>query len=124
VKLDDEFDEVGVSLLPEWFFAFCKEIVEQCGDVVGQRIGIQIVVERVVTIVGIQVDFDIICFSSMAYEDVSYLMAEVAFDFKLEHAYAFLWIIGMVGDELLGIGIHAPAGLAGTDGPKDGDASE
>jgi hypothetical protein len=48
VKQDDELDEVGIGLLPEWFLALPKEVVQQARDVIGERIRVQAVVERVV----------------------------------------------------------------------------
>ena len=57
VKKDDEFDEVGVRLLPEWFLATAKEIVQERGDVVREGVGVEIVVKRVVAVLGIEADF-------------------------------------------------------------------
>ena len=50
VQQDDELDQVGVGLLPEGFFATPKEIVQQRSDPVGQRISVQIVVQRIVPV--------------------------------------------------------------------------
>jgi len=53
MKKDDEFDEVGVRLLPEWFLATPEEIVQERSDVVCKSVGVEIVVKRVVAIFGI-----------------------------------------------------------------------
>jgi hypothetical protein len=51
VQEDDEFDEVGVRLLPEWFpLALPNKVVKERSDVVGQSIRIEVVVKRVVAI--------------------------------------------------------------------------
>src|SRR5579862_6089609 len=44
VEKDDELDKVGVSLLPERFFASAKEIGQQGRDAIRQRVGVQIVI--------------------------------------------------------------------------------
>ena len=60
MKQDDEFHEVGVGLLPEGFFALPEQVIQEGGDAVGQRIGIQIVVERIVPVGRIEADLDVI----------------------------------------------------------------
>ena len=55
---------------------------------------------------------------------LSDLVAEVAFDFEHQAADPALWIVRLEGEDLLGEGIHAAAGLAGADGAEDGDAGE
>ena len=50
VQQDDELDQVRVGLLPERFLAPAKEVVQETGDAVGQRVGIEVVVERVVPV--------------------------------------------------------------------------
>ena len=49
-------------------------------------------------------------------------MAEVAFDFEYEAAYTLRFVLGFVGDELLGEGIHAATRLAGAHCSQDCDA--
>jgi hypothetical protein len=48
VQLDNELDQVCVRLLPERFLAFAEQIVQQGRDVVGECVGVQIVVQRVI----------------------------------------------------------------------------
>ena len=54
VKQDDELHEVGVGLLPEGFFAFAEEIIEQRSDVECEGIGVEVVVQRVVAVLGVR----------------------------------------------------------------------
>ena len=60
VQQDDELDEVRVGLLPERFLAFAEEIVQQRRDVVRERVGVEVVVQRVVAVVGVQADLDVV----------------------------------------------------------------
>ena len=60
MKKDDELDEVGVGLLPEWFLATAEKIVQERGDVVREGVSVQVVVKRVVAVLGIEADFDVI----------------------------------------------------------------
>ena len=124
VQLDDELDEVRVGLLPERFLAFAEEIVEQRSDVVCERIGVEVVVQRVVSVLGVQVDLDVVVLASVALEDVFHLVAEVAFHFEHESADALVGVVSPVGDQLLGVWIHAAAGLARADGSEDRNACE
>src|ERR1700687_205821 len=39
MKKDDELDEIGVRLLPEWFFAAAEQVVQERSDVVRQGVG-------------------------------------------------------------------------------------
>ncbi len=60
VKKDDELHEIGVRLLPEGLLAAAEKIVQKRGDVVGESVGVEIVVKRVVAVLGIETDFDVI----------------------------------------------------------------
>ena len=57
-------------------------------------------------------------------EDVLDLVAEVALHFEHESADVLVGVVSPVGDELLGVGIHAAAGLARADRPEDRNAGE
>src|SRR5229473_4749834 len=70
VKKDDELDEIGVRLLPEGFLASAKEIVQERGDVVREGVRVQVVVERVVAVFGIEANFDVILGPLVTVEDV------------------------------------------------------
>ena len=47
---DHELDQVRARLLPERLLAAAKEIGHERGDAVGQRVGIEVVVQRVVAV--------------------------------------------------------------------------
>ena len=51
-------------------------------------------------------------------------MAEVALHFEYQSADVLVGVISTVGDELLGVGIHAAAGLARADCAEDRYAGE
>src|SRR5579859_1848475 len=82
MKKDDELDEIGVRLLPEWFFAAAKEVVEERSDVVRQGVSVQVAVKRVVAVLGIEADFDVILGAAVPGENLFDLSAEVPFDFE------------------------------------------
>jgi len=79
VKEDDELDEVGVRLLPERLLASAKEIVERDAMLYARAYAVKVTVERVVAVVGIETDFDVILGPPVTRKDVFYLSAEVAF---------------------------------------------
>src|ERR1700733_10386321 len=60
MKKDDEFDKVGVRLLPEGFLPASEEIVQKRRDVIGKGVGVEIIVKRVIAVVRIEADFDVI----------------------------------------------------------------
>src|SRR5258708_1685488 len=60
MKKNDEFDEVGVRLLPEGLLSTSEKVVQERGDVVREGVGVEVVVERVVAVLGIETDFDVI----------------------------------------------------------------
>src|SRR3984957_16083373 len=81
VKKDEKVYEVRVGLLPERFFATAKKIIQKRGDAVRQFVRVEIALEGVVTVFGIETDFDVILTPAEAVEHSFDLMAEVAFDF-------------------------------------------
>src|SRR5260221_3688843 len=60
MKKDDEVDEVGVRLLPEGLLSTSKKVVQERGDVVCEGVVVEVVVERVVAVLGIETEFDVI----------------------------------------------------------------
>ena len=50
MKKDDEFDEVGVRLLPEGLLSTSEKVVQKRGDVVREGVGVEVIVERVVAV--------------------------------------------------------------------------
>jgi len=47
-------------MLPERLLALAEKIVQQAGNVVGQRVSVQIVLERVVAVVSVQADLGVV----------------------------------------------------------------
>src|SRR5882724_954078 len=124
MKKDDELDEICVRLLPEGFLSLAEKIVEKRGDVESQRVGVKVVVKRVVAILRIQTDFDIVFASAMRRQDALDLAAKIALHFENEPADSLFLIVTSVGKNLLGKWIHAATGLARTDCTENGDARE
>jgi hypothetical protein len=108
---DDELDEVGVRLLPEGFLASAKKVVQKRSDVVCEGVGVEVVVKRVVAVLGIEADFDVIFGPLVTGEDVFYLAAKIAFHLKDQPADAPLFVGGFVGQNLLGERKHAATRL-------------
>ena len=124
MEQDDELHEVGVSLLPERLLPSAEEVVDEGGDAVGERVGIETVVERVVAVLGIEADFDVVRLAAETSQNRANLSAEVALYLQNETAYPFFGVRGFVGQNLFGIGIQAPAGLSTTNGAEDGNSGE
>ena len=66
VKQDDELDEVRVRLLPERLFALAEQIVQQRRNAVRERVGVQVVMQRVIPELGVQADLQIILAAAVA----------------------------------------------------------
>jgi hypothetical protein len=77
MKENDELDQVGVRLLPERLLATTEKVVQERGDVVCESVGVQVIVERVVAVFGIEADFDVILGPLVTSKDVFYLPAKV-----------------------------------------------
>ena len=119
---DHELDQVRARLLPERLLAAAEEVGHQRGDAVGQRVGVEIVVQRVVAVRRVETDLDVVVAAAVALEDVADVLAEVAFHFQDQAADLARGIVRAVREELLDVRIHAGRGLARADGADDGDA--
>jgi hypothetical protein len=124
VKLDDELDQVRVGLLPEGLLALAEKVVQERRNVVSERVSIQIVVEGVVTVLGLEIDLNVILCAVVACQDLSHLVAEVALHFQHETADSLGGVLGLVPNELLGVRVHAPAGLSRPDRSEDRNAGK
>jgi hypothetical protein len=82
MKKDDELDEVSVGLLPEGLLATAEKVVQERRNVVRQCVRFQVIVERVVTVFGIETDFDIILGPMVTPKDILHLPAEVPYGQK------------------------------------------
>ena len=80
--------------------------------------------KRVVAIVRVEADLDVVILSVQFFENGTDLMAEVAFHFQDKAADPFLRIFGSMSQQLPGERIHAAARLAGAHCPEDCDACE
>src|ERR1700730_7992808 len=124
MKKDDELHKVGVGLLPERLLATAKEIIEERSDVVGERVGVEIVVKRVVAVLGIETDFDVILDAPVTREDVFHLAAKIAFHLQNQPADTSAFVGGFVSQYLLRKRKHAATRFAAANSAQDGDSGE
>src|SRR5258708_9429251 len=124
MKRDDEFDEVGVRLLPEGLLSTSEKVVQERGDVVREGVGVEVVVERVVAVLGIETDFDVILGPLVTLKDVFYFAAKIAFDFQNQPTDALLFVGGFVGQNLLRERKHAAGCFATANSAQYGNAGE
>ena len=76
MKKDDEFDEVGVRLLPERLLASSEKIIQKRSNVVRKRVCVEIIVKRVVAVFGIEADFDVILCPARAASRISFTLRQ------------------------------------------------
>ena len=81
MKEDDELNQVCVRLLSEGFLAPPEQIIQQRSDVVRESVRIEAVVKRVVTVLRIKADFDVVFRPVVPSQNLADLMAEVALNF-------------------------------------------
>src|SRR6202051_2273061 len=124
MKKNDELDEIRVGLLPERFLASPEEVIQERSDVVGQSVRVEIVVQGIVPILGIEADFDVVFGPAVACEDFIYPVAEVPFYFEDEPTDPLFRVTRTVGENLLGERIHAATRFPTPDCAKDGNARE
>ena len=123
VKLDDPPDEVRVRLLPERFARLAEELVDERGDAVRHRVGVeQRIVERVPLPRAAEPDLQVVVLPVRLAEDAPDLVAEISLDLEHERARAAAGIVRLPGEKLPGERVHAGGGLAGADGADDEDA--
>src|SRR6266478_5162583 len=113
VKLDDELHQVRVSLLPERLLPLAKQVVQKRGNVVGQCVGIEVIVQGVVPILRIETDLDVIRFSSVMLEDSAHLMTKVAFNFEHQPTNSFCPVVCLIREDLVCKRVHAATRFAG-----------
>ena len=124
VEQDDELDEVRVGLLPEGLLAAPVEVIEERGDPVGESVGVEVVVKRIVAVLGLEAHLEVVGLAPVPAEDLAHPVAEVALDLQDQASDAPLRVPVPEGEDLLGEGIHARGRLAAPDRPEDGDARE
>ena len=116
---DDELEQIGVGLLPEGLLGFAEQVVHQCGDRKGDRVRVEVVVERVVADVAAEPNLRVVRFAPGATEHPSHLLAEVALHFEDEAADLSVRIARSPAEELFGVGIHAGRRLSRADRTDD-----
>ena len=99
-----------------------EEIRHQRGDAVGQGIGVEVVVQRVVAVAGVETDFDVVVAATVARQEAADVRTEVALHFQDQAADLPRRIVRAVREQLLDVRIHARRRLARADGADDGDA--
>ena len=84
----------------------------------------QAVVKGVVTVFGIEADFDIVLVGSIALQNRSDFLAEVALHFEHETTDPLVTVGGLVSKNLFRIRVEASTCLAAAYRAKDGDTGE
>jgi hypothetical protein len=105
-------------------YAAPKQVVDEGGDAVGERVGVETVVERVVAVLGIEADFDIVSVTSEARKDRPYFSTEVALHLQDQSTDPFFGVRRLVGEDLLRVRIKGRTCLSTANGAKNGDPGE
>src|SRR5467141_2365731 len=85
---------------------------------------VEVIVQGVVTVLRIEADFDVIAFPSVALQYVPHFVAEVSLHFQDQSADTFPAVMGVIGNQLLGKGVHATTCLAGANRTEYRNAGE
>ena len=116
VQLDDPADEIRVRLLPEGFFPFAEELIQERGHRVGERVRIEPRrTQRIPRQPAIEGQLDVVLVAAQLGEHPADVVAEIAFDFQHERGGAALGIVGLPAEELARERVHAGRRLAGPD---------
>ena len=83
MEQDDELDEVGVCLLPEWLFAAAEEVLSNDAMLKARRMR-PIVMKRVVAELRVETDLDVVLASSVAFQNLSYFPAKSPFTSRMK----------------------------------------
>ena len=122
VQEDHELDQVRARLLPEGLLAPAKEVRHERGDAVGQRISVEVVVQRVVPVPRRETDLDVIVGTSATREHVADMRAKIALHFQNQSAELLRRIARAVAEQLLDVRIHARRRLARANGADNDHA--
>ena len=122
VQQDHELDQVRARLLPERLLAPAKEIGHERGNAVGQRVGVEVVVQRVVAVRRREADLDVIVGTAATREHLADVRTEVALHFQDQAAELRRRIVRAVAKQLLDVRIHARRRLARADGADNDHA--
>src|SRR6266702_1700825 len=80
--------------------------------------------ERVVAVLGIETDFNVILGPIVTRKDVFYFAAKIAFDFQNYPTDALLFVGGFIGQNLLRERKHAAGCFATANSAQDGNSGE
>src|SRR6185436_4924104 len=94
---------------------------EEGRDGVRDGVRVQIVVQRVVAVAGIQADFEVVVRATGLGQHGPNLTAEISFHLHDQAADLPLWIVSAPTQELVDVWIHAGGRLAGSDRAKNRD---
>jgi hypothetical protein len=108
-----------VRLLPEWLLRFAEQVVQQRCYRVGDRVRIELVVQRVVADASIEPHLDVVGVSARPAEHGPDLAAEVTFDLQDEATNLPGRVVCLPAKELVHVRIHACGRLAGADRAQD-----
>ena len=101
MKLDDPADQIGVGLLPERLLALAEQLIEQRGNGVGQRVGIEPPGrERVPPPSAAHAEFHVVAASTLVQEDLADVMAEVPLDFQHQGRRPPVRVSGLPAEKL------------------------
>ena len=119
---DHELEQVGVGLLPERFLRPAEQVVQERRHGVRHRVGIELVVQRVVADAGVEPDLDVVVGSVRARKDGLHLATEVPLHLQDQTAHLLVFVIRLPAKQLLDVRIHAAGRLPGADGAEHHDA--
>ena len=80
--------------------------------------------QRVVAVLGIEADFDVVFAPAMMVEDAFHFAAKIAFDLKDDSADAAIRVVRLVGKDLFRVWVHAARGFSASDGTQNCDSGE
>jgi hypothetical protein len=86
MQQNHELEQVRARLLPERLLAATKQVGHQGGNAVGERVRIEVVVQRIVPLLRREADLDVVVAAVVTLEDVIHIPAEVSFDVQDEAA--------------------------------------
>ena len=85
---------------------------------------VEVIVQGVVAVLRIEADFDVVAFPSVALQYAPHFVAEVPLHFQKQSADPLSAVMGLIGNQLFGKGIHAATRLAAANSAEDRNASK
>jgi len=85
---------------------------------------VEVIVQGVVAVFGVEADFDVIAFPSVAPQYVPHFVAEVSLHFQDQPADPLSAVVGLIGDQLFREGVHAATRFAAANRAEDRNAGE